>query len=248
MATIDITLPDELMQALTPPSCAMLALPQPDVPSLTLPIGGQLQGVADFTRGIPTECSMNFSIMLQLAPMMASMECLLKILQFFGTLLSVGSNPFEFVPAFIQGLQALVECTNMVLPTGMFCFVADLLKLIARMLHCVVQALESVLAILSGLELQIGLAQRAGNTDLLAALTCAQENAGIAAAGTMQSLQPVTVLLSLAAPFLKIAQINLNVSIPSGVPANDLQAMRELLGTLNTVSQVILEIAEAIPC
>lgn len=248
MATIDIALPDELMQALTPPASVDLQLPQPDIPSLTLPMGMQLQGVADFTRGIPTECSMNFSIMLQLAPMMASMECLLKILQFFGTLLSVGTNPFEFVPAFVQGLQALVDCTNMVLPTGMFCFVKDLLTLIAKMIHCVVEALESVLAVLSGLEQQIDLARQAGNTDLLAALQCAQENAGIAAAGTMQSLQPITVLLALAAPFLKIAQVDLNVSIPSDVPANDPQAMQQLLQTLGTVSQVIIEVADTVPC
>ncbi len=136
----------------------------------------------------------------------------------------------------------------MVLPTGMFCFVKDLLALIAKMIHCVVEALESVLAVLSGLEVEIGLAYQAGNTDLLAALQCAQENAGIAAAGTMQSLQPITVLLSLAAPFLKIAQVNLNVSIPSAVPANDLQAMQQLLQTLGTVSQIIIEVADTIPC
>ena len=31
MATIDIALPDDLMQALTPPACLDLQLPQPDV-------------------------------------------------------------------------------------------------------------------------------------------------------------------------------------------------------------------------
>src|ERR1700733_14336463 len=100
MPTIDIALPDELTQALTPPQCIDLSLPKPSIPTLTLPIGGQLSGMADFTRGIPTECSMNFSLVLQLAPMMASMECLLKILQFFSDLINAPSNPPQFITAF----------------------------------------------------------------------------------------------------------------------------------------------------
>ena len=71
MATIDIALPDELTQALTPPPLC-LNLPKPAMPTLTLPIGGSLLGVADITRGIPTDCSMRFSLILQLAPIMAS--------------------------------------------------------------------------------------------------------------------------------------------------------------------------------
>ena len=248
MPTIDIALPDELTQALTPPQCIDLSLPKPSIPTLTLPIGGQLSGMADFTRGIPTECSMNFSLVLQLAPMMASMECLLKILQFFGDLINAPSNPPQFITAFIDGLKALVTCTNMVLPTGMFCFVKDLLALIAAMLHCTIQALESVLAILSGLQIQIGIAQGAGNAAMLAALHCAQENATTAAQGTMQSMQPITTLLQLAAPFLKIANVNLSVSIPSAVPADDLEAMQSLLQTLSEVATVLQEVSDALPC
>jgi hypothetical protein len=245
MATIDIVLPDELMQALTPPSCLDLELPEPDLQELQLPIGGSLQGIADFTRGVPTQCSMDFSLILQLAPMMASMQCLLKILKFFGDLVNV--SPTSLPTAFLDGLSALEECTNMVLPIGMFCFVRDLLLLIARMLRCAVQALESVVAILSGLELEIGLAQQAGNADLLTALKCAQDNAGIAAAGTMQSLQPIIVLLQLADPFLKIAKVDLNVTMPSA-SAGDLQSMKDMLAELGKIAGIIEDIAEKVPC
>jgi hypothetical protein len=130
----------------------------------------------------------------------------------------------------------------------MFCFIKDLLALIAAMLHCTIQALESVLAILSGLQIQIGIAQGAGNTDMLAALQCAQENATTAAQGTMQSMQPITTLLQLAAPFLKIANVNLSVSIPSAVPADDLEAMQSLLQTLSEVATVLQEVSDALPC
>jgi hypothetical protein len=246
MAVIDIPLPDELTQALKSPQCLNFELPKPSMPSLTLPIGGTLEGVADMTRGIPTDCSMGFSLMLQLAPIMASMQCLLSILKFLGDLenSSIASLPGDF----IDGLKALKICTGMVLPTGLFCFIRDLLLLIARMLLCAVDALESVVNILAGLQLQIADAHASGNAELLAALQCAQQNAQNAADGTMQALQPIGVLLTLAEPFMKITGTSLSVGIPSPVPAGDLKGMQNLLQTLHTVAQVLKDVAEAVPC
>jgi hypothetical protein len=255
MATIDIALPDELTQALVPPVC--INLPQPSMPTVTLPIDASLQGVADFTRGIPTECSMNFSLMLQLAPMMASMECLLKILKFISTAMGaiedIPKSPIlglvAAVPKILAAAADLETCVAMAIPgLPLFCFLKDLLGLIASMLLCAVTALESVLNVLSGLEIQIAAAQTAGNTDLLAALTCAQRNATIAAEGTMQSLQPIMVLLTLAGTFMQLANVSLDVTIPSAVPASDLQAMQTLLQDLGTVATVIKEFADALPC
>jgi hypothetical protein len=257
MASIDIALPDELMTALTPPVCDVLKLPSfsANVPAVTLPIGGSLQGVADFTRGIPTDCSMNFSLMVQLAPIMASMECLLKILQFVTTvvgLLQDATNPIKLVdavPKILDAAKGLKSCLGIVIPVvGTACFVKSMLELIASMLLCTVESLESILAVLGGLQLQLSAAQAAGNDDLVAALQCAQENANTSAAATMQSMQPITVLLGLAQPFLQLAQINLNVSLPAAIDPNDLEAMETMLKTLGTVAQDIKTIAEAIPC
>jgi len=257
MATIDITLPPELTQALTPPICVDLQLPQPaTMTGLTLPIGGTLQGVADFTQGLPTDCSMNFSLMLQLAPMMASMECLLKVLKFIGTVVGIIQDitqPLALVqaiPKIVAAAADLAICLDMAMPPFLptLCFLKDLLALIAKLLLCAVEALESVLAILSGLEVQIAAAQQAGNSDLLTALQCAQTNAGISAAGTMQSLQPITVLLSLAGIFMQLVGKSLSISLPAAVPASDLQAMESMLDELRTVAQDILVIADALPC
>jgi hypothetical protein len=256
MATIDIALPDELTQALTLPSCSSLSLPQASTAQVTLPIGGTLQGVADFTRGIPTECSMNFSLMLQLAPMMASMECLLKILKFIGTVVGVIqdiTSPFSLVsaiPKIVEAAGDLATCLDMALPPFLptLCFLKDLLALIANMLLCAVNALESVLALLSGLEIQISAAQAAGNTDLLAALQCAQQNATTSAEGTMQSLQPIMVLLTLAGTFMQLTGKSLDITLPSAVPASDLQAMQTMLQDLGNVATMIKEIADALPC
>jgi hypothetical protein len=255
MATIDIALPDELTQALSPPVCLDLSLPKVGSSSLTLPTGVSLQGMADFTRGIPTDCSMNLNLMLQLAPMMASMECLLRILKFIGVVVGVLkgiTNPASIlsaVPKIVSAADDLVKCLGIAIPGVPICtFIKDLLLLISTMLLCVVKELDSILKILSGLQLQISIAEANGNTDLLAALNCAQQNAQTSAEGAMQSMQTIVVLLTLAGTFMELAQINLNVTIPSAVPANDLQAMQTLLDDLGAAATVIKEVAEALPC
>ena len=252
MATIDIALPDELTQALSPPVCLDLSLPKVGSASLTLPMGGTLQGMADFTRGIPTDCSVNLNLMLQLAPMMASMECLLKVLKFVGAIVGIlkNFNPLTAVSDVLSAAEDLAKCLEIVVPLGPICtFVKDLLLLISTMILCVVKELDSILKILSGLQLQISIAEENGNTDLLEALNCAQQNAQTSADGAMQSMQPIIVLLSLAGTFIELAGAPVNIpAIPGAVPADDLEAMQTLLTDLGEVATVIKEVAEALPC
>jgi hypothetical protein len=251
MATIDIALPDELTQALTPPPCLDLSLPKVGNASLTLPTGLPLQGMADFTRGIPTDCSMNLNLVLQLAPMMASMDCLLKVLKFIGAIVGIlkSFNPLTAVADVLKAAEDVAKCLEIAIPGIPICtFVKDLLLLISTMILCVVKELDSILKILGGLQLQIALAEANGNADLLVALQCAQQNAQTSAEGAMQSMQPIVVLLSLAGTFIEIAGVPVNVTIPSAVPSNDLQAMQTLLDDLGEVATVIKEVAEALPC
>jgi hypothetical protein len=257
MSTIDIALPDELTQALTPPSCLDLSLPKvasPDAASVTLPTGTAIQGMADLTRGIPTDCSLQLNLMLQLAPMMASMDCVLKILKFIGEIVKVLENfsPTSIASSVSDILSAakdVLKCVGIAVPGPPECtFVKGLLKLIATMLLCVVTELDSILKLLGGLQLQLSAAQSAGNNDLVQALQCAQQNAQKSAEGTMQSVQPVMVLLSLAGAFLELANVKLDISIPAAVPADDLAAMQSMLDDIGAVAKVIKEVAEAMPC
>jgi hypothetical protein len=255
MATIDIALPDELTQALSPPRCLDLSLPTIGSASLTLPTGVSLQGMADFTRGIPTDCSMNLNLMLQLAPMMASMECLLRMLKFIGVVVGVLkgiTNPASIlsaVPKIVQAADDLLACLGIAVPGLPLCtFIKDLLLLISTMILCLVKELDSILKILGGLQLQISVAEANGNADLLAALQCAQQNAQTSADAAMQSMQPITVLLTLAGTFIEISGLPINVMLPSAVPSNDLQAMQTLLDDLGEAATVIHEVAEALPC
>ena len=262
MATIDIALPEDLMAALTPPQCIDLQLPRVSatLPLVTLPIGGSIQGVPDFTKGIPTDCSMGFSLVVQLAPIMASMQCLLKMLNFITTIIGLlkdinVANPVKgaagllsAVPKIIKAAEGLTDCLNLALPLlAEACFIKSVLELIATMLLCAVEALESILNVLASLESDLSKALVAGNEDHVAALQCAQANANTAAAATMQSLQPVMVLLTLAQPILELFNIDLDIALPSEIDTSDLAAAQDVLAAIRKAAQTMKTVAEAIP-
>ena len=78
---IDIKLPDDIVRRLNPPTCDDIKLPKPEKLNLCLPFGGSFQGIVDVTKAIPDDCSLTFSIMLQLPPLMASLGCFIKLLK-----------------------------------------------------------------------------------------------------------------------------------------------------------------------
>jgi hypothetical protein len=253
MSKIDIPLPDALTDALKQPVCLDLRLPKPKIPELKLPTGGRIKGISDFTRGIPTDCSMNFTLTLQIAPIMASMECLLKVLKFIGVAVEIAksmTNPVKVVtgiPKIVSAAADLKDCIAMTTPIGMACFVKDLLLLIARMLRCTLQALDSVIKTLDGLELDLQSALAAGDEGALASLECAKENAELAAAGAMTSIEPILVLLSLAEPFFAIANAP-KIEIPKISAGGGLAGLKSVVETLTPIVDTVETVAEGIPC
>ena len=89
---IDVPLPDSVKKYLAQPHCADIALPKPGKAEVCLPLGGRLQGMVDATKGIPDDCSLTFSLLLQLGPIMASIECLIKVLKLEGQIFDAIAN------------------------------------------------------------------------------------------------------------------------------------------------------------
>ena len=54
--------------------------PLGDIPEIKLLGGVDLQAFVDVSAGPPTDCKLTLNLMLQLAPLLASMACLFKIL------------------------------------------------------------------------------------------------------------------------------------------------------------------------
>jgi len=249
MATIDIPLPSELTGPLSQPLCLDLALPKPDMPELVLPTGATLKGIADFTRGIPTECSMNFSLMLMIAPIMASLECPLKILKLVGDLINAAESgdPFKLLTVLKDGKDALKSCLGLVTPAGICPFVKSLLLLIIRLLNCFLEEMQSIIGMLEGLNLNLTAALQSGNTDAAAAIQCALEDAQTTAAGSLTAIQPIAVLLQIAAPFFDIAQIKID-PLPDVSSGGSLDGLKDVVSTLTPVVSTIQAILQDLPC
>jgi hypothetical protein len=253
MYRIDIKLPDDIQQQLAIPACIDLQLPKPKLPQIRLPTGGSIKGIADLTKGVPSDCSLNFSLAIQLAPIMASIECLVKVLALIAPLIDViKALPSDFValgkavPKFLDAAKAVAPCLLIPTPLAMIPFVKDILALIIAMLRCLVQQLRSVVALLADIELKISAARASGNVDTLSSLECARENAQAAMASTMIGIEPIGVLISLAGSFMKIIGVPA-VELPVMGSPDDLAAVRKSLDDLQQVINVLQAIVDALP-
>lgn len=238
---IPVELPKGIAELLAQPICADISLPKPAKQKLTLPSGGSLPGVTDFTKGIPDNCSVGFSLLLQLGPFLGSIQCLINILNLIKPLIDVINGlPFPPVKAlkeFAEAVPPVVECFTAFSPTGgLLLFVRDLLCLIIKLVSCMIDQLKSIAAVMDGLSIQFEAA--ADNPQLLSNLECAQENAKCAAEGAVAGFEPVLVLLELAAPVVKIVT-GQSIEIPSLAAPEDVEQINTVIGTLEEFVNVL---------
>src|SRR5580698_4799074 len=107
---------------------------QPLTPiSVSLPLGGSLSAMADFSLGTPSNCTMTFNLLLQVTPMLASIACLIKILAVVGALKDVFTSlPFPDLTKLFKAIDEAVECiAHVTVPIIPFVLtIIDILKLI----------------------------------------------------------------------------------------------------------------------
>jgi hypothetical protein len=239
---IDIPVSDELQQALNGLSCDAISIPKPSPLQVQLPIGVPLVALNDLSKGIPDDCSMSFNLMLQLAPFMASIACLVRLLKVVDALVKMVTGlakvPPDLSAAGALGAAAadLVEhCIPIV--AAIPAFAKDLLCFIRKVLHCVVTNLRSVESMLTSLQVRIADAE--GNQDLLDTLNCAQGNALTAIDNLTQAIEPISAFLKLADPIFGIAGMQ-SISIPTtGASPQSLEALTDLINVLQGVITVI---------
>jgi len=242
MADIDITVSPQLEQMFQLPTCASITLPNAGSLSVRLPTGGSLQAFADISKGIPTDCSMTFSLMLQLAPFIASIQCLLNVLGLLKPLVDVIQGlpfpPFKALQDFAAAAAKLAPCLLIPTPAIMIPFVLDLLCLILKVLNCFLTQIQSVINILETIESQLAAATQSGNSELLGMLSCAQQNAQTQAGQIMLSLGPVGALLEVAGPIFGIAGIPV-ISLPSLGATTDLASLQNVINTMQDVVSTV---------
>jgi hypothetical protein len=240
---LDIPVAADLQQAFDVPPCSELSIPMPSPLKITLPSGDELKAFTDLSKGIPNDCSMTFNLVLQLAPFLASITCLLRLLKLIKPLVDIVQGltkkppapPVAAVEEFAAAAIDLAPCFLM--PAGVIPFAKDIICFIRALLNCLLTQLKSVRDLLEGIGLRIEAA--AGNEDLLAALQCAQQNAQTSAASLSQAIDPISTLLELANPIMEMAGMPTISLTPPAAGAADLAGLNAVIETLQDVVSTI---------
>jgi hypothetical protein len=245
---IEIALPENLQAFLAKPRCAEISLPEPGNVSLELPTGGTIKGIGDVTRGIPTDCSLNVSLMLQLGPILANLECFIRVLKLIKPLIDVIKGlpfpPVKAIADFGEAAADVVECiVKFTTPAGMIPFVRDILCLIIRILNCMLDQMNSLLALMEKLTLSFEAAD--GNAVQQELIKCAQDNAQRSANAQLQSVEPVMVILQIAAPIFEIAQVG-PIEIPTLENVEGVEQMRSFVTTMEGFVDTLELLAEGL--
>lgn len=251
MPNIDIEVDADLRKLFSLPPCADISIPGPKPMKVQLPTGGSITAFADISKGIPTDCSMSFSLLLQLAPFLAATECLLKVLKLLKPLIDIiqgltkvpPAPPVKAIEEFAHAAIELAPCLLVPTPAAIIPFIRDLLCLILRVLNCFLGQMKSLLKVLEGLELRLSLAQ--GNPELTAQISCAQANANTHAQHLTSSLEPISVLLDLAGALFGIAGIPA-IKLPSAGSATDLASLNALVEAVQDAVVVITIATDAL--
>ena len=248
MANVDIPIPEDLREALSAPKCIDLSLPEPKKLTVMLPSGLTLSSLSNAGQNIPNDCSLTFSLMLQIAPLMGSMECVLKILKLLKPLSDAVTSPPPtpgLIKDIAEAVADLAPCFLMLTPAGMIPFVRDILCLILKVLRCLIGQLKTSLGFLSGLSIKLESARADNNNEQIASLECAQQNVLTSVGHLMNGIEPVKAILDLAGPFMSIAGVSA-IKLPALGSAQDTEALNNVLTTLEDIVATIQQVVDGL--
>jgi hypothetical protein len=213
------------------------------IPAIPLPTGGELKGVADFAAGVPTNCKIDMSLLIQLGPLLGAMGCILKILEVLGNIIEFAKaapDPFkmaEKVGALVSSFDQLKNCIPPLAPFNFVLMIKAILELIINILSCLVDSLASIVEFQVSLDFD----GAEGNPALLAALECAQRNADTSMHNLLNSMGPVETVMKVIGGVAALAQ--LEIALPDlsalGQAADAVQAVQQLKQSIDGLKAVV---------
>lgn len=250
MPELDIKVEASLQEALGMPPCDQIKLPLPKPLKVQLPTGGSIKALSDLSKGFPTDCGLTVNLMLQIAPLLASMECLLKILKLIKPLIDVIKGlpmpPVKALMDFAKAADDLIPCLLVPTPASMLPFLKDLLCLIIKALKCFLSQMKTILGFMDGIKLQLQSAHADGNLDLAQTLECAQQNAMTQAQGLSASLEPIFVILDLMSAVFAIAGKEAPQMPSLSAPPADTEALNAIVQSIQGVVATLQIIADGL--
>jgi hypothetical protein len=205
-----------------------------DVPSVQLPFGIEMQALADFSKGPPTQASMVSSLLSQVMPAMAAMTPVLSLLNVFSALKDFASDPLGNAGPLIAALENALKLLD---PLPFVEAVKSILLLVIAYLQSFIQTMSGLLAFQSSIDFSIA----AGNPNLLASLQQASNNASVSIQQMMLSLGPLAPVMTLIQTFIGVAGIS--IALPS---IADLKAEKDTAQALQTLSSMLSTLQQAL--
>jgi hypothetical protein len=215
-----------------------VTLPKAKKITITLPFGGELQSMADTSKGPPTDCALVHSLMLQLTPTLAGMTCFFKMLKVIKALSEI-ENPITDIPKVAEAAKELSKC--FLVFDSIPAMIADILRLIIAYLRCIIQAIKSILDFQVGIDLNAA----QGNPVLLASLDCANNNAQISLDQLMEQIAVIEPLLAVVEPIAGLVGISLE--FPSLAKVSGADDLPKTLENLNNTLEQLQQAVDAIP-
>jgi hypothetical protein len=219
--------------------------------TIRLPTGAALTSSAELPKGMDEQCKVAFNMLLQLGPFMASIQCLVDILQFvFDTAEFAKAAPDVIKMAKTavkigQDAEKLTACFGWFLgPIPLCQFVKDVLTMIHEFITCLLELMDSVLT--QQLELQVKMGDAQDNPELLDVLNLAQDNLSATMGQAVNSMGPILNLLQLMGGFMQTVGAG-GLSVPSldQLTGGSVEAALQPIKDLNDALGVIIE---ALPC
>ncbi len=234
-------------------------LPQPKTIEIPLPTKATLKSIVDISKP-PTDCALVHSLMLQISPLLASMDCLFKMLKVAKELLDLlpkeasdisPTTPVtvltDIVTKVVPALGDLAGCFLILDPCELSKMIAGILKILIGYINCLIESVESLLNFQVGIDLDAA----EGNPVLLASLSCAQDNAEAAMTTLGEALEGIQPILEAVINLLGLVGLPapelppLEASTPS---LADLAEGQDPLEPVKVLRDALQTAHDALPC
>lgn len=224
-------------------SIPCIPLDKISIPSIQFPVGAELKGMADFAAGVPSNCKVSLNLLVQLGPMLASMGCILKILEVLGNIVEFAKaapDPMKMadkVGALTSSFAEMSTCIPPLAPVSFALMIKGILELVINVLSCLIDSLESIVKF----QVSLNFEAAQGNPVLTEALECARDNADTSMQNLMTSMEPVMVVMKVVGSVASLA--GLSVTLPDlsqiGQGGDAAQAVESLKQSIDGLKSAI---------
>ena len=185
----------------------------PKIPSINILGMAELRGMLDFSQGAPRDCTLAINLMLQVAPMLASMTCLIRILAVIKALEDTVKSGFTKTGDLLSKIGELSKCFGALTPASIVITIKGVLELIITFVSCFLEQLDNLIQFQATIDLNA--AQE--NPTLRLSLECARDNAKTSMDNLVLSLQAIQPLLDMASSIGSIVGLKLKLPAMSEI-------------------------------